>query len=88
MVQFASHREEIMAGTANVHSIREAKELIAKHCVVPMTIKSEEGEYRVAYKNDPKAEDSAYYTGDLTDAVGTAIKMAEWKQKNVAERAP
>jgi hypothetical protein len=33
-------------------------------------------EYRVAFPND---EESAYYTNDLDDAVGTGIEMARTK---------
>lgn len=40
-------------------------------------LKVSDGEYRVAFRNDPNAEDSAYYTCDIIDAVQTGIRMAQ-----------
>lgn len=42
-------------------------------------------EYRVNYKDGD--EQSAYYTGDAIDAIGTALQMREWKIMNDAGSA-
>jgi len=64
-----------MAGTNTRYTIRQAREILAKH---GMTIRSTDGEYRVAFKGpEARTEPSAYYTTDLLDAVDTGIDMAE-----------
>jgi hypothetical protein len=62
--------------------LAQAKAELAK---INMTIKHADGEYRVAYKVQPNtkeareaAEASAYYTGDIWDAVLTAKEMRKW----------
>ncbi|WP_166297108.1 hypothetical protein [Bradyrhizobium sp. 2S1] len=63
-----------MAGTNTHYTIREAKAILAQH---GMTIKSVDGEYRVAFKGpEAKTEASAYYATNLLDAIGTGIDMA------------
>jgi hypothetical protein len=66
-----------MAGTATVQSIVEAKRLMSIHCP-DVTISSNEGEYRVNFRNGREA--TAYYTTDLTDAVDTDIAMSRRRQ--------
>ena len=66
-----------MAGIASVPSMAEAKRLLTIHA--PNTaITANEGEYRVNFLNGKEA--SAYYTTDLTDAVGTAILMSRTRR--------
>jgi hypothetical protein len=71
----------LMAGTASVQSIAEAKRLMSLHCP-DIAISSHEGEYRVNFRNGREA--TAYYTTDLTDAVGTAIQMTVKEQNETA----
>lgn len=72
-----------MAGTNTHYTVKEARTILAQH---GLTIRSSDGEYRVAFKNDPKAEDSAYYTTTLVDAIGTGIAMAEHRAKAAAPK--
>ncbi len=59
--------------------LKDAKAQLRARGMV-LTKKAEYGEYRVNYKGG--REDSAYYTTDLKDAVGTGLLMAnnpKWK---------
>ena len=53
-------------------TLTEAKAAIK---ALGMTIRRENGEYRVAFKGKD-SETSAYYTTDISDAVSTARMMA------------
>jgi hypothetical protein len=63
-----------MAGTNTQYTVKQAREILTQH---GLTIRSNDGEYRVVFKGDKNAEASAYYTTTLVDAIGTGIAMAE-----------
>lgn len=59
-------------------------EAMAKLASAGMVIKNQDGEYRVNFKHGFEA--TAYYTDDLTDAVGTGLDMARRRDNKTVER--
>jgi hypothetical protein len=54
-------------------TIKQAK---AELQALGMTLRYRDGEYRVAFREDGNdSERCALYTGDLTDAIGSAVAM-------------
>jgi hypothetical protein len=68
-----------MAGTNTRYTVKQARDLLAPH---GMVIKHDDGEYFVNFKGGDEA--SAYYTTDLTDAIGTGIDMAKRRAARIA----
>lgn len=58
---------------------KEAKKIV-KELGLKLSLNRDYEEYRVSLPG-AGAESSAYYTGDLDDAVGTARVMAAWGVK-------
>ena len=62
-------------GRINQMTLKDAKRAIPS----TMTLRKRNGEYRVTYRyiSVPRAEELAYYTTDLQDAMDTATRMQE-----------
>lgn len=56
------------------------KELMTKVRALGLTIRCEDGEYRINLKGSPEAH--AYYTNDRADALGTARQIAQQAGKS------